>query len=339
MTEVPAVYYDGRSATGRPVRLLFDGAGNLEISGLDAPLRYPAEALRYSSRLGNTPRSITLPGGAKCETGENDAIDAVLEARGADVRGRALHRLESRWPWILLLLVVAAGVVWATVKYAVPELARQAAFALPPGADRSLASGVMETLDKHLLAPSKLEPARRDALQARFQDLTRGLETPHPFRLEFRASPVLGPNALALPDGTIIMTDELVRLAGRDEELMSVLAHEAGHIVHRHALRGVLQSAAVTLAVAFALGDVVSLTSIAAALPAMLVEAKFSRDFELEADEYALNLMRTRKLSPQHAAAILERLAKHHGEAGEKFGYLSSHPATAERIRMFSTAR
>jgi Zn-dependent protease with chaperone function len=339
MTEVPAVYYDGRSATGRAVRLRFDGAGNLEIAGLESPLSYPAARLRYSSRLGNTTRSISLPDGAKCETDANDAIDAVLAARGTGLHGRVLHRLESRWPYILLLLAVAAGVMWLTVRHGVPGLARQAAFALPPGADRSLARGVIETLDKHVLAPSKLEAPRRDALHARFRELTQGLETPHEFRLEFRASPLLGPNALALPDGTIIMTDELVRLAERDDELLGVLAHETGHIVHRHALRGVLQSTAVTLIVAFAMGDVVSLTSIAAALPAMLVEAKFSRDFELEADEYALSLMRARKLSPRHAAAILERLAKHRGEAGEGFGYLSSHPATAERIRLFSSER
>lgn len=339
MTELPAVYYDGRAALGRAVTLRFDGSGNLEIAGLESPLRYAASQVTYTSRLANTPRSIGLPGGAKCETDANDAIDAMLAARGAGLHARVVHRLESRWPYLLLLLVVAAAVIWATVRHGVPELARQAAFALPPEAGRSLARGVLETLDQHVLVPSKLEPARRGALQARFADMTRGIEASHAFRLEFRGSPVLGPNALALPDGTIVMTDELVQLAGRSEELLGVLAHEVGHVAHRHALRSVLQSTAVTLLVTFALGDIVSLTSLAAALPTMLVEAKFSRDFEREADEYALAFLRSRNLSPKHAADMLERLARHRGEAGERYSYLSSHPATAERIRFFSTAR
>lgn len=336
---VPAVYYDGRSARGREVRLGFDGAGNLEIAGLESPLRYRASELSFSPRIGNTPRSIALPGGAKCEVADNDAIDAVLAAGGSGRHDRALHVLESRWTWIVLLLAVAAGVIWGTVRFVVPELARQAAFSLPVSADRSLARGVMDTLDRAFLKPSKLEASRREVLDSRFKDITGGLAGPHEFRLEFRASPLLGPNALALPDGTIVLTDELAALATRDEELLGVLAHEVGHVVHRHALRSVLQSTAVTLIVAFAMGDVVSLTSLAAALPTMLVEAKFSRDFEREADEYALDFLRGRKLSPRPVAAILKRLAAHQGEGGQALSYLSSHPATEERIRMFSVDR
>ncbi len=339
MTEVAAVYYDGRSALAREVRLRFDAAGNVEIAGLESPLRYRAAELSISSRIGSTPRSIVLPGGAKCEIADNDAIDAVLAAGGAGRQDRALHLLESRWRYIALLFAAAAAVAWGTVRFVVPELAKQAAFSLPAGADRSLASGVLETLDRAFLKPSKLEAGRREALESRFEDITRGLAGPHQFRLEFRASPVLGPNALALPDGTIVMTDELVALATRDEELLGVLAHEVAHVVHRHALRSVLQSTAVTLIVAFAMGDVVSLTSLAAALPTMLVEAKFSRDFEREADDYALDFLRARKLSPRPVAAILERLSERGGEPGQAFSYLSSHPATEERIRMFSVER
>ena len=339
MTEVTAVYYDGRTALGRTVLLRFDAAGNLEIAGLDQPLRYPVRELLVSSRVGNTPRSIAFPDGGKCETEANDAIDSMLARRGAEARSRMLHRLESRWPYILVLFVLAVGMTWGAVKYGVPELARQAAFAMPVSADQALARGVLETLDKALLAPSKLEAARREGLQARFDEMARALDARYRFRLEFRSSPLLGPNALALPNGTVVMTDELVRLAQAEEELLAVLAHEIGHIVHRHALRSVLQSSAVALIVAFAVGDVMSLTSLAAALPTMLVEAKFSRDFEQEADAYALQFMRLHGIPPRHAATILKRLAEHHGGKAERFGYLSSHPATDERIRTFAAER
>jgi Zn-dependent protease with chaperone function len=339
MTEIRAVYYDGRAARRHEVTLHFDHAGDLEITGLDRVLRYPFSQLRISSRLGATPRHITLPDGGKCETAANEQIDALLAARGAGTHARLLHAMESRWPWILALFVLTAGVVWTTVKYGVPDLARRTAFALPVSADQELGKSTLQSLDKMLLAPSKLDAARKTALQARFGEMVAGLDGRYRFRLELRASPVLGPNALALPDGTIVLTDELVRLAERDEELLAVMAHEIGHVVHRHSLRGVLQSSAVGLLVAFAMGDVMSLTSLAAALPTMLVEAKFSRDFEREADEYALHVMRSRNISPQHAAAILTRLAERTGEKGRQLSYLSSHPGTEERARLFSGER
>jgi len=339
MTQVKAVYYDGRTARGREVTLVFDSGGNLEISGLEHALRYTADQLRTSSRVGNAPRSIVLPDGAKCETDANDAIDALLAGRDTAAHSRFLHRLETHWPYIAVLFALTVAVVWGTIRFGIPELATRAAFALPVSASDALGRGALETLDKGLLAPSRLETTRKEALKARLEGIIGNLDQDRSFHLEFRHSSLLGPNALALPDGTIVVTDELVRLAAQEEELLSVLAHEIGHIVHRHALRSALQSSAVALLVAFAMGDVVSLTSLAAALPVMLVEAKFSRDFEQEADDYALRFLRARSIAPRHAAAILERLAAHHGESGGKLNYLSSHPATGERIRMFSAGQ
>lgn len=336
MTEVSAVYYDGRTARGRAVTLRFDAEGNLEVAGLDRPLRYPARELLVSSRVGNVPRSIVFPDGGKCETGANDAIDTMLAHRGAAARARLMHRLESRWTHILALFALAVGVIWGAVKYGVPELARQAAFAMPVNADQALAHGVLDALDKSLLVPSRLDPARRQSLRERFGKLTRGLDSRYRFELEFRGGQRLGPNALALPDGTIVMTDELVLLAEADEEIFAVLGHEIGHVMHRHALRRALQSSAVGLLVAFAVGDVVSLSSLAAALPTMLVEAKFSRDFEREADDYALQFLRANKIPTRYGAAILKRLAERRGGVHEGFGYLSSHPSSDERIRTFA---
>lgn len=339
MTRLSGVYYDGRTAQARPVTLVFDAGGNLEISGLEQPLRYSARQLRISSRVGSIPRSIALPDGGKCETEHNDAIDAVLAATGAAGRSRFLHRLESRWPYILALFMLTVGAVWAAVKYGVPELAKRAAYAMPVSADQTLGRGVLEALDRGFLSASQIDRERQDRLQERFAQMTPGENARYRFRLEFRRSAPLGANAIALPDGTIVVTDELVRLAQREEELLAVLAHEIGHVVHRHALRRVLQSSAVGLIVAFATGDVFSLTAIAAALPTMLIEAKFSRDFEREADQYALRLLRAHRISPEHAVAILTRLAEQRGDRQERFGYLSSHPATDERIRMFSAER
>ncbi|MGW8269679.1 MAG: M48 family metallopeptidase [Burkholderiales bacterium] len=338
MTSLNARYFDGRSARGHEVRLRFDAAGQVEITGLEPVQRFALRQLNISSRIGNTPRSIALPNGAKCETDDNDAVDAVLAAHGHQRTARLRHRLETAWPYILALFVFTVAAVWGLVNYGVPEIARRAAFAMPIEADRALARSTLEVLDHRLFEPSTLEPSRRDALKARFQKIVTDLDPRYQFRLELRRSNAIGANAFALPDGTIVVTDALVQLAENDEELLAVLAHEIGHVIHRHALRSVMQNSAVALLLAFALGDVVSATSLAAALPTMLVGAKFSRDFEREADRFALEFLRARHIPTFHATVILQRLETAAGRTPDGFDYLSSHPGIEERAELFGRA-
>jgi hypothetical protein len=74
------------------------------IRGLEDELKYSLVDVRISARVGNTPRSLYLPGGAKCETFDNDAVDAFLE-RHRRHRGSAwLHMLESKLRYVALAL-------------------------------------------------------------------------------------------------------------------------------------------------------------------------------------------------------------------------------------------
>ncbi|MEB3735127.1 M48 family metalloprotease [Halopseudomonas pachastrellae] len=47
-------------------------------------------------------------------------------------------------------------------------------------------------------------------------------------KVHFRSAPALGANAFALPGGHLVFTDAMVELAQHDDELVAVLAHEAG---------------------------------------------------------------------------------------------------------------
>jgi predicted Zn-dependent protease len=88
-------------------------------------------------------------------------------------------------------------------------------------------------------------------------------------------------------------------------------------------------------------GDVLSATTFSATLPTALVDAKFSRDFEREADDAAVAWLRSQAIPLTRFADILGRLQreadKRHGEKGEgpMAGYLSTHPVTSERIKRF----
>ena len=152
----------------------------------------------------------------------------------------------------------------------------------------------------------------------------------------FRDGQSLGANALALPNGTIIVTDQLVGLAENDEEILGVLAHELGHLKHRHSLRMLIQGSVVGFVLAWYIGDV---STVAAGLPTLLLQARYSRDHEREADRYAATVLKANAISPQRLADMLGRLEASHTECAAEnepsdnaLDYMASHPATRERI-------
>jgi Zn-dependent protease with chaperone function len=155
-----------------------------------------------------------------------------------------------------------------------------------------------------------------------------------PLELVFRRG--AGPNAFALPDGTVVVTDELVELAKNDNEIMSVLAHEIGHVHHRHGLRMALESSTVLLLISTYFGDVTQLTTLSAALPGVYAQAHYSRDLETEADTFALDYLEKSGIPKKHFADIMRSLKKFTGpDPKHGLQYLSSHPPTDERIRRF----
>ena len=338
MSTLPAVYYDGKISDRRSVQIELAAPGQLIIRGLDRELRYRLADVRITPRVGNTPRSIYLPGEAKCETSDNDAIDIFLK-RHRHAGGSAwLYTLESHLGYAALALVITAVAVWGLVEYGVPLLAKHVARALPPSVDAALGEQGLSALDRTLFAPSRLSMQRQQALRALFVKTTVDLPEGEHVHLVFRNSPRIGANAFALPSGTIVITDELVTLARHDNELIAVLAHEIGHVVHRHALRRVLQDSTVVLIIAAVTGDVTSITSLAATIPTVLVEANYSRSFEREADDYAFQYLRTHNIPPYYFADILLRMEHARPSRGHVPDFLSTHPATEERILRFKEA-
>jgi predicted Zn-dependent protease len=69
-----------------------------------------------------------------------------------------------------------------------------------------------------------------------------------------------------------------------------------------------------------------------AAAPAAVVQARYSQDFERQADDYGAALLLRNGMSPELLADALKKLAQSEPESS-KSGYLSSHPSTDERMR------
>jgi Zn-dependent protease with chaperone function len=351
---VPATYYDGRTSRSRAVNLRFGGDGSLtvefvETHGGDAPLVFNRSQVVVESRLGNASRFVRLPDDQRCEVIENDALDAALNAWSAPGLSAWLHRVEQSWRLVLVSAVVLLALGFVAFFHGVPWAAKRVAFMLPEGVLTALGDQTLATFDKAVFAPSTLDEARRRELREKFTAFLHAAGDRTDYRIEFRASPRFGANAFALPSGVIVITDELIELAEDDAEIIGVVAHECGHVRHRHILRSVLQNSAVVVVVTLVTGDVSSTTALGGAVPAYLMQSKFSREFEVESDAYAIELMKRAGVPTKHLAAMLERLEESHrpkSEAkaaeddkdGGMIDYISTHPPTRERVQAIRDA-
>lgn len=137
------------------------------------------------------------------------------------------------------------------------------------------------------------------------------------------------PNAFALPGGHAYYFSALLDATESPDEFAGVMAHELGHVVRRHGMEGLIASSATGLLVGFVLGDMTNI-SIAAAVGGTLIDSRFSREAEREADRYAAEAAARLGFDPAALANLLDRVAGD-SQMSEALAFLSTHPLTAER--------
>jgi predicted Zn-dependent protease len=205
---------------------------------------------------------------------------------------------------------------------------------LSPEIEALIGRQSLATIDRIAAEKSQLDEAEQTRVAALLATFMDGEVDIPSYTLEFRR--MGGPNAFALPGDIIVVTDELVGFVGSDDELLAVLAHEIAHLRARHAVRLVLQQSGVAVLATVLAGDAVGITFLAAAVPAMLLDAHYSRAFEEEADALAFAHLKRHGRSPQAFADVMRRFARapQTREPNDPlFRYLSTHPASEERIR------
>ena len=326
-------YYDGKSSQQRNVTIVSSPPSELSVLGADINFTCSLNDVRVSSRVGNTRRHLNFPDGSQCETDDNDAVDRLFSGIRSEAPRRLLHQLESRIGYVLGALLVTVALLWLGVNYGIPVLAKRIAFSLPSTTEKMLGQEALAVLDKILLEPTKLSLERQTELKALFVGMTSSIDGGQGYQIEFRASSKMGPNALALPSGIVVINDALVNLSKNNNELVAVLAHEIGHLQQRHELRRLLQDSVTGVLLIAITGDLSSIASLGAWLPALLVDTKYSRSFEMEADEFSFKYLKRHDIPTDSFVDILQRIESKSGSEGHFPDFLSTHPATRERIQ------
>jgi Zn-dependent protease with chaperone function len=321
-----ADYFDGHSSRVRAVGLAVTGE-DLVIVGEDIELRVPFAEVTVDERLGRAPRRLRLKNGAFCVVSDLNALDALLAS--TTHRDGWVDRIQRRSTFVLWSLAAFVLLVLAGYQWGLPWAAAEGAAFMPAAVGVKLSNEALRILDGGVLQPSKISQDRRKALSDKFHALRLPGGGKATAELLFRRSPQLGANAFTLPDGRIILLDDLITVIDDDRQVLAALAHEMGHAHGHHGLRMLLQSSAVGAFLAFYIGDISSLLAVA---PATLMQARYSRDLEQQADDYGAAVLALNGMSPSLLADALDKLAKSHPGAA-KSGYLSTHPATAERMR------
>ncbi|TLY51202.1 MAG: M48 family metallopeptidase [Gammaproteobacteria bacterium] len=323
-------YYNGRDARAQRVECVGADAV-LSIRGVDFAVQFACDAIRVTPRLARTFRTLFLPDGAQVQTDDNDAVDALFPRRNR--LETLVEHLERHATAVAASIVISIAALVFAFAWGVPWFAERIAQRIPSEVERKIGDQTLATLRRTVLKPSKLPQDRRDALRARFAAFTRDIPGAGDYRLDFHAASRIGPNAFALPGGTIVFTDEMVQLLDNDDEFLAIAAHEIGHEQHRHLMRNVLQDSAVILIATLISGDVSSASAVVVSLPTFLLQSHYSRAFESDADEYAFAALKAHDISPQAFAEVMQKfIRKYPGLQSRSFAYFSSHPPTAERI-------
>jgi Zn-dependent protease with chaperone function len=294
----------------------------------------PARGMRTTPRLASLTRRIDLPSGARFETEDNNGADALLWKLWRLPRGKMTARLEHAWPVVavVLLLTVVGGYFFAdrAAPVATERLAKVTLITMAhPMSEQALLA-----LDKYALTRSTLsaeDQARANALFEKAE--TMGRAGPGGYRLVLRGGWRLGPNAFALPDGTVVVTDKLWLAMQDEDEALGVFAHEISHVDHAHQLQRVYQVSLWPAIVATLTGDISRMSEMAANLPGLIAQSPVPDGFERQADEDAAAMMRALGAKPSHLAALLARLDQ--STCRGKYcpaAWVSDHADVAERV-------
>ena len=328
---IRAHWFDGQSSQPRKVLASLEPAEKAGPSLLIHSLQSPgSEPRRYAHRDITWPEAwsakrhqetlvIDLNDGGSLEILEPEKWQAALTA--ADFKPSLAQRMQTRWPMFVGVFAVAAIGMVAFYKYGTPWAATQLTRFVPLSWETTLSQEAMAQMDERMLKPSKLPKERQDQLRSEFESLLAktpaSLKRYHGYEpkytLQFRRG--MGANAFALPGGSIVVTDGLVETAKRenigDDAIIGVLAHEIGHVAHRHTTRMVVEQGVLQTGLGLALGDVSSLIAMGSTA---LTGLAYQRSHEREADCFAIAVLKSSNMSTAPMGDLLLAMAAKRGK-------------------------
>ena len=339
MLIIQGYYFNGQNAKRVNATLRLINGRELSLvlgdSPSASPLIFEHDDIHIEAPLGKTPREVNLGEERLFVTEDNDAIEQLTRlTKKSHFPFSLVHKLEKNLTTVVLFSLLAIVFSWSVIVHGIPKAAKAIAFELPEYIETQLATS-LDILDHSLLKPSELSLTRQTHLRSVFAQYVKAHDELDP-TIHFRSG--IGANALALPNGDIVFTDDLVNLVSDDQELVAVFFHELGHLKYKHFTRRILQDSMITLSVILLTGDVDTF-DIITGIPTLVVDLAYSREFELEADRYAIEMLKASNIPVEKFSIMIKHLAEYydqdalHSEPSTIGGFLSTHPHAQDRIK------
>jgi predicted Zn-dependent protease len=161
---------------------------------------------------------------------------------------------------------------------------------------------------------------------------------PQPYEFRFHVVDDDTLNAFALPAGSIYIHTGILLESANVSELAGVIGHEVGHVVRRHVARnynrqrntGIFYQLASLAAAFFVGGNAAAGGQIVGELAAVAFVNTFTREAEVEADAFAVQVLPAAGYHPSGLVSFFETLERQGGAHMPEF--LASHPTTENRI-------
>lgn len=318
-------YFDGKTSTAHVAHITpvyYQGkVDGFIVSYLGHEKRHFNKDCEYLPAVAGSPHVLMMKDGARIEfIGD---VPTWLELDNHSLFTKISH-MENRWTWIGASVIVVCAFVFGMFKFAIPLASHHIAQQLP--ADTLMTVGEQaESYVMDMTKPSTLPKARQDDIIALYDKLDGNPKA----KVIVRGGGEIGANALAIPNNTIIITDELIKLTDDDNQILAVLAHEQGHLVHRHSLKQAINSLGVSVLIVVITGD---MSDMLLTLPALLTTASYSQKAEMEADKFAIDELKRLNISPIHLANFFKKMQETNGGDEGHWSILSTHPQTDKRI-------
>jgi len=347
----PGRFYDGRSAVAHEVHVVVNPQTKaLEVSGpsLDLARCWPLSDLRAVTGQARSDAQLVLTCHAPTqdESPRDLARLVITEMSLVDWLKNTqpdLHRSDLRKGTRRRVALTAGAAVTAVALLLfviLPAMANTLAGLIPVEREIALGKSVTAQMERLLGGAETAgfrctDPAGHAALDAMAARLVADQSLPYDLSVEVFDHEMI--NAFAAPGGQVVLFRGLLESASDPDAVAAVLAHEIGHVVARDPTRVALRSVGSAGLLSLVLGDVTG-GAFLVFLGEQLLNTSYSREAEVAADRYALEMLDTAQVSADGLAAFFASVAEMVGTPMLPEA-LSSHPdldGRAARARAFA---
>ncbi|MBO9476134.1 M48 family metallopeptidase [Shimia sp. R11_0] len=290
-------------------------------------------AVTVDKAAGQGPRQIYLPDNwlLQIEVPEDVAIF------GEAPRNQLLRHFEEVRPRLIAVVAVAVMATWLVWKYGLTVIVAVAVYMTPENLRDYMDRGTMQSIDFVLADATNLSTSEQEKVRKIFDNIVAQVPQKQQrirrFDLLFRDVEGMGPNAFALPGGTIVVTDQLVQEFGTDQDVIAgIIGHELAHTLQDHGLKQLYRGLSIYVLLAMIAGDLGPVLEDIALEGQVFVRLAFSRAHEAEADRIGVRLATEAGYDGKGLARFFETLQSEQLD----LPWLSTHPSFERRIKEIS---